>query len=388
MKVRKIGLLDISIVFLIGIYVGLLLLCENTWVGWMVAGINIVGYLSIRCEFVKCFCENSRHKKWFCLLLVGLNIFIGLTTTQVSFQGAIISKIVVPIMTPEFAKPMLLNKEDSNAANEVIFNESWEKEGYVHEKFTKENVKIEKIYAQNSSNKKVVMEIHGGAFVVGLKSSYRDMAVKICDIYEDTMVVLPDYTTSEDEPYPEALNDCVATYEWILEQGYKSEDIIIIGDSAGGNLALALGLYLRDNSRPQPAGIITISAFANHKCDTESYYKNADKCILGNWFGAGRFNVDDFFYLEGHIDELDNPYISPVYGSYENFPKLLMQVGGREIVLDDSVTITDKVNKAGGEATLTVYRGMWHVFQVIGIDFPEAIAAWEEIGGFIMEVWK
>lgn len=368
---------------LIAFYFALLILCENVWIAWLAVLVSpVIGYLLKRADKG----NWNKRKKWFILFIMIANGLVFSLTRQISVRGAIMSKLLVPVMTPQFAQEMLLSKEDSRINNAKLSMESWEAEGYVLEKLNENGVKLEKIYPIEQRNQKVIMQIHGGAFVVGLKNANRDMATRLSALREGALVVLPDYTTSDQAPYPAAFNDCVATYEWILQQGYDAEDIVIIGDSAGGNLALALGLYLRDHKMPQPAGIITISAFANMKCNTESYYDNADKCVLGEWFGNGAAKSEGFLYTLNCQDGLEDPYLSPVYGAYNDFPKLLMQVGSREIVLDDTKTIVEKVKQAGGDATGTVYQGMWHVFQTLGIDFPEADAAWKEIENFLREL--
>ncbi len=161
-----------------------------------------------------------------------------------------------------------------------------------------------------------------------------------------------------EHPYPAALEDAVLAYTWLLGQGYLPEQVIIAGDSAGGGLTLATAFYLRDHDMPLPAALITMSAWTNLN------YRSWAPEYVGT-------------------ASADNPYISPIYGDYHGLPPLLMQVGGGEQLLNDTIAVVQKAKAAGVDVQQTTYPGMFHVFQILFPELPEANAAWAEVEAFI-----
>ncbi|HHW47480.1 MAG TPA: alpha/beta hydrolase [Clostridiaceae bacterium] len=210
---------------------------------------------------------------------------------------------------------------------------------------------------------KAILQLHGGAYTRSLKDNgitYRRAALQYARI-SGAGVLTVDYRVAPEHPYPAALEDAVLAYKWLLEQGYPSERIIIAGDSAGGGLALATALYIRDHDMLMPAALITMSAWTNLN------YKRWTSPYIGN-------------------DRADNPYISPVYGEFDGFPPMLMQVGGDEMLLNDTIEVAQKAKEAGVSVRQTTYPGMFHVFQMLFPEIPEANEAWDEIEEFIKEI--
>ncbi len=224
---------------------------------------------------------------------------------------------------------------------------------------------VEWVGERGAEPERVILQLHGGAYVRSLADNgitYRRAAVQYAAI-SGAAVATVDYRVAPEHPYPAALADAVTTYLWLLSQAYQPENIVIAGDSAGGGLTLAAALYLRDNGLPLPAGLITMSAW------TDLDY--------GRWTPP---------YVGSNSP--DNPYISPVYGDYTGFPPLLMQVGGAERMLADTLQVARKALAAGVHVQQTTYPGMFHVFQMLFPKLPEANAAWEEVAEFIREVFQ
>ena len=189
-------------------------------------------------------------------------------------------------------------------------------------------------------------------------------------------VLSVDYRVAPEHPYPAALEDALAAYQWIMERGYPLEKLIVAGDSAGGGLALALCLYLRDHDMPLPAGIITMSAWTDLTKSGESYQENFD---IDPIFGG---TMDSLVYQEGYYNDSNPeiPYISPVNGDYHGFPPMLMQVGEYEMLLSDTKTVARHAMDAGVTVKEHIYPGMFHVFQMGLLLYPEAKEAWIEVG--------
>lgn len=229
------------------------------------------------------------------------------------------------------------------------------------------------------NEKGIILQLHGGGYNFDMNNSYRDMAAQYIEVSGGMDVLTIDYRVAPAHPYPAALEDAIESYQWILEQGYESNNILVAGDSAGGGLGLALCLYLRDHNMPMPGSIITMSAWTDLTCTGESYEKNFD---IDPVFGGTRDSL--VFHNEYYRnDSPENPYISPVFGEYHGFPSMLMQVGECEMLLSDTVTVAEKAKAAGVEVTVHIYPGMFHIFQKGMNMYPESKAAWEEVEKFI-----
>ncbi len=229
------------------------------------------------------------------------------------------------------------------------------------------------------SERHVILQLHGGGYYGKLHNTYRAVAAYYHDLTGGFDVLSPDYRVAPENPYPAALEDAFASYRFLLEQGYQANRIIISGDSAGGGLALALTMYLRDHKRPLPAGIVTMSAWTDLTKSGDSYEDNYDSDPI---FGGSRHTL---VFKKGYYLNNDpkKPYISPIFGVYDRFPPMLMQVGELEMLLDDTLSVASKAKAAGIKVKEHTFPGMFHVFQLGLATFPESTEAWEEIRHFI-----
>ena len=228
----------------------------------------------------------------------------------------------------------------------------------------------------------IVLQLHGGGYYGGMHNTYRDTAAMYAEVSGGYSVLTPDYRTAPENPYPAALKDAIAAYERILDMGFESREIVIAGDSAGGGLALALVLYLRDNGAPMPGGIITMSAWTDLTASGASYTEHfGDDPIFG-----GTYNT--LIYKNGYYRGSDpwDPYISPVFGSFEGFPPVLMQVGEKEMLLDDTRDVAGKLKEANVPVREHIYPGMFHVFQLGLLLYPESREAWNEVRQFFRKI--
>lgn len=226
---------------------------------------------------------------------------------------------------------------------------------------------------------KVILQLHGGGYVAKIKNSYYTMATYYCDAGDGISVLSPDYRVAPEDPYPAALEDAVASYQWLLDRGFKGEQIIVVGDSAGGGLAMALTMYLRDHDMPLPCGIVAMSPWTDVTASGESYTLNYE---LDPLFGNSKETMIYENEYAGNHDKKD-PYISPIYGNFRQFPPMLIQVGSTEMLLSDSITAASMADIAGVEVRLSIYDDMFHVFQMAGKLLPEAKKAWDEVEQFL-----
>lgn len=228
----------------------------------------------------------------------------------------------------------------------------------------------------------IILQLHGGGYIGAMRNAYRTFAGLYSEVSQGMGVLTIDYRVAPENPYPAALEDALAAYDWLLARGWKEEQILLAGDSAGGGLELALCMYLKDQGRPLPAGIIAMSPWTDLTASGPSYEDNYE---LDPLFGNTR---DSLIYNKDYVKDNDpkNPYISPLFGDYEGFPPLLIQVGSIEMLLSDSVLVAEKAREAGASVKLTVYEGMFHIFQMALKLIPESREAWVEIGKFLEEI--
>ena len=230
-------------------------------------------------------------------------------------------------------------------------------------------------------NKKIILQLHGGGYEISLPYNSLYFAKKYAEISKDTEVLTINYRVAPEDKFPAALDDCVKAYNYLLDEGYKAENIIIAGDSAGGGLTLATVMYLRDNEIALPKAIITMSAWTDLTNSLDSFKKNYKRDpVFGN---SNQSIIMTSTYAEG-MDKT-NPYISPVFGSFKNFPNMLMQVGTHEMLLDDTLEVAKKAKKEGVNVKLSIYIGMFHIFQKYNWFLPESDRAWREVKKFICE---
>lgn len=251
---------------------------------------------------------------------------------------------------------------------------------YEYEIIDMEGFKMEYLRPRQVCTGRVILQLHGGGYIGPMKNIYRDFAVEYSRRSMGGDVLTVDYRVAPEHTYPAALEDAVVAYRWLVEEKhYAPKRIIIAGDSAGGGLTLALALYLRDHRIPMPAGLIVMSPWTDLTCSGASHETNFTK---DPQFGNTKDNMlHDSAYI-GEGDPTD-PYLSPLFGSYEGFPPVLMQVGGDEVLLDDTLGVAEKLRAAGGKLRVSVYDGMFHVFQMAMKLIPESREAWDEAQRFL-----
>lgn len=270
----------------------------------------------------------------------------------------------------------------------IVDEKSWQiPDGYSNTKYSLSKSSMEILKKTNNGNHNhIIYQLHGGSYIRPIANEYRDLAVQYSKYGKNSDVATLDYRTAPQYVYPAALEDAVEGYEFLLKRGYSNDNIIISGDSAGGNLTLALTEYLRDKGYALPKAVIVMSPWADLSEGGESYKYNLHKDIM--------FGVKDGCTLNGYaIDNryagstnLHDKYLSPVYADYKYFPSMLIQAGTYEMLESDSKTINKKAENSGVNVKLTLYNGMFHQFQLYGF-LPESKKAWNEIRGFINTQW-
>lgn len=223
---------------------------------------------------------------------------------------------------------------------------------------------------------RTVLLLHGGGYVAGSPETHRGLAAAL-GMYSSAAVLVPDYRLAPEHRYPAALDDVVAVYRWLIGPGGQDPSrLVVAGDSAGGGLALALLVRLRDEGVELPAGAALLSPWADLTGTSESV---SSLDAADPWLSGSLIGVTGEVYAPGGTQE---PYASPVFADLSGLPPLLVHVGSEEVLLDDARTIVARARAAGTEASLGVFDGMWHVFHAFTF-LPEARRALREVAGFV-----
>ena len=228
---------------------------------------------------------------------------------------------------------------------------------------------------------KAIFYTHGGGYVTGNCVDHRMHVAKFVQA-TGVGVLLYDYRLAPEHPFPAAIQDTLVAYRWLLDQQVLPENIIIVGEFAGGGLCLASLLAIREEGLPLPAAGVALSPWTDLTCSGASYRTNAKKDIstLGSWEVWGSYYVGS--------NDPTHPWISPLYGNLHGLPPVLIVVGDHEILLDDSRQFAEKAKAAGVDVTLRVWKGMVHCFPLFAPMFPEASQAWAEIITYLKDHYR
>ena len=221
-----------------------------------------------------------------------------------------------------------------------------------------------------------VLYLHGGGYVIGSPRSHRHLAAAIARA-AGTAALLVDYRLAPEHPFPAALDDTVAGYQWLLGRGLAPSRIVVAGDSAGGGLTVATLLALRDRGLPQPAGGVCISPWVDLTCSGATYATKAavDPIVT-------RESVAMMAQAYAGAGDPKAPLLSPLYADLRGLPPLLVQVGSDEVLLDDALGLGERARAAGVDVTVEEWPAMIHVWHWFLPMLAEAERAVGVIGNF------
>lgn len=290
------------------------------------------------------------------------------------------AKIVRDIIKFSTSQHIIGPKIQDGTFRKKLVEPSWHcPEGYLRMPIRMRHFEMELLTPPQEGCGEVVLQLHGGGYIGKIRNIYRDFAVLYSQMEGFRKVLSIDYRVAPRHPYPAALEDALSAYQWLLDVGYEGNQIILAGDSAGGGLALALSMYLRDHKLPLPKCMILMSPWTDLTASGESYTENYEKDPL---FGNTR---ESMIYNGEYVADHDprDPYISPLFGDYTGLPPMLFQVGSIEMLLSDTLSSVQKAREAGCDVKQTVYEGMFHVFQMGLLRMLESEEAWKEVESFI-----
>lgn len=235
------------------------------------------------------------------------------------------------------------------------------------------------IDAPNADPGRTILYLHGGGYVIGSIATHRELANRLSQAAA-ARVLLLDYRLAPEHPFPAAVDDAVSAYRWLMQQGTNPARNVIAGDSAGGGLAVAALIALRDAGLPRPAAGVCLSPWTDMEGIGDSM---ASRAHLDPMVQRGRLLELARLYLQNANPR--SPLAAPLYADLKNLPPLLVHVGTSETLYDDATRLADKARAAGVEVTLEPWEEMIHVWHIFAPMLPEGQQAIERVGAYIRQ---
>jgi epsilon-lactone hydrolase len=285
----------------------------------------------------------------------------------------------------QWAAEMAAHPDMSTQLLRILFDD-WQRATAEPEAVTYRNTEIGGVPGilvtpSGADTSRVLLFMHGGGFALGSSSSHRKLAghlAKACGV----TAFVADFRLAPEHPYPAAIEDGLSIVEALLERGHGIEDITPVGDSAGGNLAIAMVLRLMAASRPLPRQVLTMSPWLDMENSGRTIETNDDTDFLITREGL-QANIDR--YIAGAAQPTD-PIVNPLHADLTGFPRLYICAGDIESLFDDSVRLHALAEKCGVDVTFSVGVGQQHVYPFLAGRHPRAdeeiaaMAAWYAAG--------
>lgn len=243
-------------------------------------------------------------------------------------------------------------------------------------------VPCEWVFRDQQPQDKVLLYLHGGSWTFGNLSTARPVSVLLTGL-SGIPVLTAEYRLSPEHPYPAGGEDCVAVYQWLLDQGYLPENVGIFGDSAGGNLSLALIHRLLEAGKALP-GALGLASPVPDLSEDAFLSKSKPDLLYSRYQGQEQDLVS--LYCGNHDPK--HPFLSPVYGDFTGFPPMLIHVGGEEPLSVDCDIMAQKAYRSGVDVTLKIWREMYHDFTIVGNSLKESRKSLAELAQFFRQHLK
>ena len=246
------------------------------------------------------------------------------------------------------------------------------------EQFKIGNIPAEWISVPGANEEKVFYNLFGGGYIMGTLESRRWIPYQISRVTHLRCLNI-EYRLAPESPFPAALEDAIESYKWLMSKGFDPKKIIIGGQSAGGGLAIATLLKLREEKILLPSAVVLMSPWADLTGNAKSLIRNQ------KFEPLIKEGLMDMAKSYAQKESLSNPLISPVFADLKGLPPLLIQAGSIEALVDDSISLAERAKKDGLEVKLELYENMTHVFQNFGKELSESRKAFENLNEFIQK---
>jgi acetyl esterase/lipase len=243
-----------------------------------------------------------------------------------------------------------------------------------HEVVSADGVRGEWFIPEGSPDDRALLYLHGGGFIFGVSDLHRAMVARLAQMM-GVQALMADYRLAPEQPFPAALDDCVTAYRWLRAQGFAASNIVIAGDSAGGNLTITTLMRLRDAGDALPAAAACLSPVTD--LTGEGSFQSDFRDPLLHPKAAAH-------YRRAYVADGDarNPLVSPALGDWRGLPPLLIHAGEDEILRHDAKHAERLAREAGVAVRLEIYPRMWHVWQLYP-SLPQAGQSLDDIAQFL-----
>jgi acetyl esterase/lipase len=219
------------------------------------------------------------------------------------------------------------------------------------------SVKGEWVRVAETQPQRLVMYLHGGGYISGSPEAHRPLIARLCKAASCAALSLT-YRLGPEFPFPAGLRDAVDAYRFLTGKGFPASSIILAGNGAGGGLAFATLLAIRNAGLPMPAGCVAMSPWADLTLSGWSMLQNRENDTMNSW--------ELLFVSARHYLQDANPadvYASPIFGNFRDFPPIMVHAGSNELLRDDASRLGELAAAAQVPVSVEIYDGMQHVFQ-------------------------
>ncbi|MGQ0742505.1 MAG: alpha/beta hydrolase [Alphaproteobacteria bacterium] len=237
-------------------------------------------------------------------------------------------------------------------------------------------VKGEWMRVDETQPQKLILYLHGGGYISGSPETHRPLVARLCKAAGSAALSLA-YRLAPEYPFPAGLRDAMDAYRFLVNKGFPPQSIVLAGDGSGGGLAFATLLAIRNAGLAMPAGCVAMSPWADLALSGWSMLQNSLNDVVLSW---EMLFVSARHYLKGANPA--DPYASPIFGNFRDFPPIMVHAGSLELLRDDAARIGEKAAEANVPVSVEIYDGMHHVFQAYP-HAPEAKVSLSRIGQFI-----
>lgn len=239
------------------------------------------------------------------------------------------------------------------------------------------------IHAPNATKERIILFFHGGGYTAGSTFSHQDFLGKLSRA-TGLYILGIDYRLAPEHPFPEALEDALEAYQFLLKEGYSPEQIVVAGSSAGGGLAFSLLFALKEKGEALPSAVLGLCPWLDLSLSEDSIKRNSGKDIIGG--DRLQASVDLYLHME-HASQspaVKKPTVSPLFGDPTGFPPIFIMVGSCELLFDEGVHFTKKLKACGVPVTLDIGEDMFHTWFLYAAQIPEGQEAIERMADFIL----
>jgi epsilon-lactone hydrolase len=242
--------------------------------------------------------------------------------------------------------------------------------------FTIEDLYCEKLVPEGASHDQLIFYLHGGGYVSGSCSDHRSFVAKLAQ-YTGISCFIYEYHLAPENPFPAALNDTLKIYGHLITKEYLPENIVFVGESAGGGLCLASLMALRDRMLALPRAAVAISPWTDLTCSGASYHSKNRKspAPINSWYVFSKHYAG--------AEALNHQYISPLFGNMEGLPPMFINAAVDDELFDDGEQFYQKALAAGVNIQFRAGKDMIHCYPLLAPLFPEASEAMKEIVQFV-----